>query len=280
MVSHVPPGTPTIALNNGVDMPQLGCGVFRVADAESVVAAALQAGYRLIDTAASYENESGVGRAIRATDVDRDSLFVTTKLANSSQGYDTALRAFDESMQRLGLEIVDLYLVHWPMPAKHRYLDTWRAFEQIYASGRARAVGVCNFTEEHLRRLTDHSDLVPAVNQIELHPGYPQTALRAANASLGVVTEAWSPLGRGAALLNRPEVASIAAAHGRTSAQVVLRWHLEEGHVVIPKSADPLRLHSNLDVFDFALTGREHSVLSNLSGPGRVGPDPLTFEGH
>jgi len=186
LVSHVPPGTPTIALNNGVEMPQLGCGVFRVADAESVVAAALRAGYRLIDTAASYENESGVGRAIRATDVDRDSLFITTKLANSSQGYDTALRAFDESLRRLDLQLVDLYLVHWPMPAKHRYLDTWRAFEQIYASGRARAVGVCNFTEEHLRRLTDHSDLVPAVNQIELHPGYPQTALRAANASLGV----------------------------------------------------------------------------------------------
>jgi diketogulonate reductase-like aldo/keto reductase len=254
--------------------------MFRVADAESVVSVALQAGYRLIDTAASYENEIGVGRAIDAVCVDRADLFITTKLANSSQGYDLAMRAFDDSLDRLGLPVVDLYLVHWPMPAKDRYLDTWRAFEQIYASGRARAVGVCNFTEEHLRRLAEHSDLIPAINQIEVHPGYPQHALRAANATLGVVTEAWSPLGRGAALLDRPEVVSIAAAHKKTPAQVVLRWHVDEGHVVIPKSVDPVRLRSNLDVFDFALTDDERSVLTNLPGPGRVGPDPLTFDAH
>jgi 2,5-diketo-D-gluconate reductase A len=280
LATHLPSVSPAIGLNNGVAMPQLGCGVFRVADAEPVVSAALQAGYRLIDTAASYGNEASVGRAVRSAEVDRDDLFVTTKLANSKQGYDTALRAFDESLRQLGLPVVDLYLVHWPMPAKDRYLDTWRAFEQIYASGRARAVGVCNFAEEHLRRLADHSDLVPAVNQIELHPGYPQTALRATNASFGVVTEAWSPLGRGADLLDRPEVVSIAVAHERTPAQVVLRWHLDEGHVVIPKSADPQRLRSNLDVFDFALTEDDRTVLGALSGPGRVGPDPLTFDAH
>lgn len=280
MSTHAPSAIPLIGLNNGVAIPQLGCGVFRVVDAEPVVSAALQAGYRLIDTAASYNNETSVGRAVRAADVDRDALFITTKLANSDQGYDATLRAFDASLKRLDLEVVDLYLVHWPMPAKGRYLDTWRAFEQIYASGRARAVGVCNFTEEHLRRLAENSDLVPAVNQIELHPGYPQAALRAANASLGVITEAWSPLGRGAALLDRPEVVSIAVAHGRTPAQVVLRWHLDEGHAVVAKSADPLRLRSNLNVFDFALSEHEQSVLANLPGPGRVGPDPLTFDEH
>ncbi|HEY2044614.1 MAG TPA: aldo/keto reductase [Jatrophihabitans sp.] len=269
-----------IALNNGVQMPQLGCGVFRVADAEPVVASALQAGYRLIDTAASYQNEASVGRAIRSSGIDRENLFVTTKLANSDQGYDCALRAFDHSLDLLGLDSVDLYLIHWPVPAKDAYLQTWRAFEEIYASGRARAVGVSNFTEEHLRRLAEHSDLRPAINQVELHPGFTQDSLRALHAYMGIVTEAWSPLGRGAALLDRPEVASIARDQQRTAAQVVLRWHLDEGHVVIPKSSDPARLRSNLDVFDFSLTEQERSILSALPEPGRVGPDPLTFDGH
>jgi 2,5-diketo-D-gluconate reductase A len=273
-------GWPTISLNNGVQMPQLGCGVFRVEDAEPVVSSALQAGYRLIDTAASYQNEASVGRAIRASGLDRESLFITTKLANSDQGYDRALRAFDRSLDELGLDTVDLYLIHWPVPTKDAYLQTWRAFEEIYAAGRARAVGVSNFTEEHLRRLAEHTDLRPAVNQIEVHPGYTQDSLRAAHAALGVITEAWSPLGRGAALLDRPEVASISRDHQRTPAQVVLRWHLDQGHVVIPKSADPARLRSNLDLFDFALTEQERSILSALPEPGRVGPDPLTFDSH
>jgi 2,5-diketo-D-gluconate reductase A len=271
---------PTVVLNNGVEMPQIGCGVFRVADAAPVVRSALDAGYRLLDTAASYGNEAAVGQAIRDSELDPVSLFVTTKLANSDQGYDRTMRAFDHSLEQLGLPAVDLYLIHWPVPARDLYLSTWRAFEQIYANGGARAVGVCNFQVEHLRRLADNSDLVPAVNQIELHPGYPQERLRAVNAGLGVITEAWSPLGRGSALLDRPEVISIAGELGRTPAQTVIRWHLDEGHVLIPKSVDPGRLRSNIDVFGFALEEAQRSLLSRLSGPGRVGPDPLVFDEH
>ncbi len=261
-------------------MPQLGFGVFRVPNAEAVVSAALRVGYRLVDTAASYQNERGVGQAIRDADVDPASIFITTKLANSDQGYDRALRAFEQSLRTLGMPAVDLYLIHWPVPTRDLYLQTWRALEQIYASGRARAVGVCNFTEAHLRRLSDHSNLVPAVNQIELHPGFVQKALRAANQALGVTTEAWSPLGRGQELLASPRVVTIAHELGRTPAQVVIRWHLDEGHVAIPKSADPAHLRKNLDCFDFSLTDEQRSVLTGLSAPGRVGPDPQTFDEH
>lgn len=275
-----PATQPTVLLNNGVEMPQIGCGVFRVAHAVPVVTAALEAGYRLVDTAASYGNEAAVGQAIRDSNLDPASLFVTTKLANSDQGYDRALRAFDQSLERLGLPAIDLYLIHWPVPMRNQYLSTWRAFEQIYASGRARAVGVCNFQAEHLRRLADNSDLNPSVNQIELHPGYPQTELRAANAALGVITEAWSPLGRGSALLDRQEVITVARELDRTPAQTVIRWHLDEGHVVIPKSSDPGRLRSNLNVFDFALDVRQRAVLNHLTEPGRVGPDPMVFDEH
>ncbi|MGH3471220.1 MAG: aldo/keto reductase [Nocardioidaceae bacterium] len=263
-------------------MPQLGCGVFRVPDAlaDTTVSTALQAGYRLIDTAASYGNEQGVGRAIRNASVPRECLFVSTKLKNSDQGYDRTLRAFDRSLLNLGLETVDLYLIHWPAPQRDLYLDSWRALEQIQASGRASAIGVCNFTAGHLQRLSEHSDVVPAVNQVELHPGYVQRELRAVHEVRGIVTEAWSPLGRGEALLDRPDVQDIARSSGRTAAQIVLRWHLDEGHVVIPKSAHPDRLRSNLDVFDFALTDGQRLVLSNLPGPARVGPDPETFDEH
>jgi 2,5-diketo-D-gluconate reductase A len=271
---------PTVQLYNGVAMPQLGLGVFKVDDTESVVSDALEAGYRLIDTAASYENEEGVGRALARSGVPRDEVFVTTKLQNSRQGYDSAFAAFDQSLERLGLDYVDLYLIHWPVPSKGLYLETWRAFEEIYASGRARAVGVCNFTVEQIRHLSGHTALIPTVNQVELHPGYPQVRLREVNEELGIVTEAWSPLGRGPALLDLPEVTSIASAHGATPAQVVIRWHLDEGHVVIPKSANPARLRENLDVFGFELTAAERQVLTDLPGPGRVGPDPMTFDLH
>ncbi|MDT4894031.1 MAG: 2,5-diketo-D-gluconate reductase [Pseudonocardiales bacterium] len=271
---------PTVQLNNGVSMPQIGCGVFRVADAEPVIAAALDTGYRLFDTAHSYENEASVGKAIRDSGVDPRSLFVTTKLANSDQGYERAMRAFEQSLALLQLPAVDLYLIHWPVPARDLYVETWQAFEQIYASGRARAVGVCNFNAEHLHRLVDNSDLTPAVNQVELHPGFPQLGLRAVHAALGITTEAWSPLGRGSALLDRPEVTAIAEEVERTPAQVVLRWHLDEGHVVIPKSTNPKRLQSNLEVFDFTLSDAQRSVLSELPEPGRVGPDPLLFDEH
>lgn len=271
---------PTVRLNNGVSMPQLGCGVFRVPDAYPVITAALTAGYRQLDTARSYGNEAAVGRAIRDSGIDPMALFVTTKLANSDQGYDRALRAFDRSLAQLQLPAVDLYLIHWPVPKRDLYVETWRAFEAIYATGRARAVGVCNFNAEHLHRLADNSDLIPAVNQVELHPGYPQVELRRVHSEMGVTTEAWSPLGRGSALLDRPEVTAIASATGRTAAQVVLRWHLDEGHVVIPKSADPNRLRANFDVFGFELTDPQRATLSRLPGPGRVGPDPLVFDEH
>ena len=270
---------PTVTLNNGVEMPQLGFGVFLVPPDEVVepVRAALDAGYRLIDTATLYGNEEGVGRAISESGVPRDELFVTTKVWNSDQGYDRTLEAFDNSLKLLGLDVVDLYLIHWPTPARDLYVDTWRALERIYADGRARAIGVSNFTVPHLDRVVAEGTVVPAVNQVELHPGFPQDELRAANARHGVVTEAWSPLGRGHGLLDRPEVVAIADAHGRTPAQVVLRWHLQLGVVAIPKSVRAERIRENVDVFAFELTPDEMAILSALDGPGRVGPDPDTM---
>lgn len=271
---------PTLTLNNGVQMPQLGCGMFKVDDAGATVSAAIAAGYTLIDAAASYGNEGGVGKALGETSVTRREIFVTSKVANSSQGRDATLRAFDDSLARLRLDELDLYLIHWPVPAKDLYLETWHALEEIYASGRVRAIGVSNFQGEHLIRLTENSSVVPAVNQIELHPGYVQDQLRTLHRSLGITTQAWSPLGRGSALLGLPAVEAIAEATGRTPAQVVIRWHLEEGHALIPKSTNPDRLSENLDVLDFELSTRHHDILSALAGPGRVGPDPETFGLH
>lgn len=275
MSDHVP----SITLNNGITMPQLGFGVFLVPPDEVVepVTAALEAGYRLIDTASMYGNEEGVGRAIVGSGIPRDEIFVTTKVWNSDQGYDNTLRAFDQSLKLLGLDVIDLYLIHWPTPARDLYVDTWRALERIYADGRARAIGVSNFTVGHLDRVIGEGTVVPAVNQIELHPGLPQDELRAAHARHGIATEAWSPLGRGHGLLDRPEVAAIAVAHGCTPAQVVLRWHVQLGIVVIPKSVHPERIRENADVFGFELTQDEMSTLSALDGPGRVGPDPETM---
>jgi len=270
---------PTITLNNGVKMPQLGFGVFQVPPDEVVepVRAALDAGYRLIDTATLYANEEGVGRAIAESGVPRDDVFVTTKVWNSDQGYDRTLQAFDHSLKLLGLDVVDLYLIHWPTPARDLYVDTWRALERIYADGRARAIGVSNFTPAHLERLIGEGTVTPAVNQIELHPGLPQDELRAAHARHGIATEAWSPLGRGQGLLDRREVVAIARDCDRTAAQVVLRWHLQLGIVVIPKSVRAERIRENIDVFDFELTADQMAILSALDGPGRVGPDPETM---
>ena len=270
---------PMITLNNGIAMPQLGFGVFLVPPDEVVepVRTALDAGYRLIDTATLYGNEEGVGRAIAESGISRDEIFVTTKVWNSDQGYDRTLQAFDHSLKLLGLDAVDLYLIHWPTPARDLYVDTWRALERIYADGRARAIGVSNFTVGHLDRLIGEGTVVPAVNQIELHPGLPQDELRAAHARHGIATEAWSPIGRGQGLLDRREVVAIANAHGRTAAQVVLRWHIQLGNVVIPKSVHAERIRENVDVFDFELTTEEMAVLSALDGPGRVGPDPETM---
>ncbi len=271
---------PSLTLNNGVEMPQLGFGVWQVPDDEAAnaVGTAIQAGYRSIDTAAIYENETGTGKAIAASDVPRDELFVTTKLWNSEQGYDSTLRAFDDSLAKLGLDYVDLYLIHWPLPSKGAYVDTYKAFEKIYADGRAKAIGVSNFLPEHLERLIGETAVVPAVNQIELHPHLQQSESRAFHAEHGIATEAWSPLGQGKGLLEVPTVVAIAQKHGKTPAQVVLRWHLQIGNVVIPKSVTPSRIAENIDVFGFELDADDLAAFAALDEGKRLGPDPATFD--
>ncbi|GIF04039.1 aldo/keto reductase [Actinoplanes siamensis] len=272
------PVIPTIELNNGIAMPQVGYGVFQIPEAETTeaVSAALQAGYRSIDTASAYGNETGVGAALKASGIPRDELFITTKLWNSDQGYDSTLRAFDASLGRLGLEQLDLYLIHWPTPKHEKYLDTWRALEKIYAEGRVRAIGVSNFLPEHLRAVAGLGGTIPAVNQIEVHPALQQRDAQEANRELGVVTEAWSPLAQ-AGVLDDPAVTGIAQELGRTPAQVVLRWHLQQGRVIIPKSATPSRIRENLDLFDFELSAEQVSAIDALESDGRTGPHPDFF---
>ncbi|MCM2386903.1 aldo/keto reductase [Streptomyces sp. CWNU-1] len=260
-------------------MPQLGFGVWQVPDdeAERAVTTALEAGYRSIDTAAVYENEAGTGRAVAASGLPREDLFITTKLWNSDQGYDATLRAFDSSQQRLGLDYVDLYLIHWPMPAKDTAADTYRAFEKLLQDGRVKAIGVSNFLTEHLEQLIQKTSVVPAVNQVELHPHLQQDELREFHAQHGIATEAWSPLGQGKGLLEVPTVIAVAQKHGRTPAQVVLRWHIQLGNVVIPKSVTPSRIRENLDVFGFELDTDDLAALRALDEDRRLGPDPATF---
>ncbi|KQX12869.1 oxidoreductase [Streptomyces sp. Root431] len=260
-------------------MPQLGFGVWQVPDDEAAtaVSTALEAGYRSIDTAAIYQNERGTGQAVAASGIPREELFVTTKLWNSEQGYDATMRAFDASLEKLGLDHVDLYLIHWPLPEKDAYVDTYRAFEKIHADGRARAIGVSNFLPEHLERLIGETSVVPAVNQIELHPQLQQTASREAHARHGIATEAWSPLGQGKGLLEVPAIVAIARKHERTPAQVVLRWHLQLGNVVIPKSVTPSRIRENIDVFDFTLDPEDLAAIAALDENRRIGPDPAEF---
>lgn len=266
---------PTVTLNNGVEIPQLGFGVFQVPDDQTTAAvtAALQAGYRSIDTAAIYGNETGVGRALAASGLPREELFVTTKLWNADHGYDATLRAFDASLAKLGLDYVDLYLIHWPTPARDLYLDSWRALERLAAEGGIRAAGVSNFQPAHLKRLLDSSALTPAVNQIELHPGLQQADLRAFHAQHGIATEAWSPLAQGA-VLDDSAITAIATRTGKSPAQVVLRWHLQLGNIVIPKSVTPSRIRQNLDVLDFQLTGEEMASIAATDRGLRTGPHP------
>ncbi|EXU64864.1 oxidoreductase [Streptomyces sp. PRh5] len=272
---------PFITLNNGVRMPQLGFGVWQIPDDEAQVAVrnALDAGYRSIDTAAIYGNEEGTGKGLAASGIARDELFVTTKLQNADQGYDSTLRAFDASLTRLGLEYVDLYLIHWPLPGVDKYVDTWKAFEKIYSEGRAKAIGLSNFHPAHTQRLLSETSIVPVIDQIELHPQLPQAELRAFNARHDIATEAWSPLGQGKGLLEDPKLAAIAEKHGKSPAQVVLRWHLDLGNVVIPKSVTPSRIKENIDVFDFQLDSEDLAAIDSLETGVRLGSDPETFNG-
>lgn len=271
---------PELTLGNGLRIPQLGFGVWQVPQEEVVaaVSTALETGYRSIDTAAAYGNEEGVGEALRRSGLARGELFVTTKLANPDQGYDATLRAFEASLGRLNLDTVDLYLVHWPMPRRNLYVPTWKALERLYAEGRVRAIGVSNFQRPHLERVMEEGGITPMVNQIELHPLLTQADMRSFDAKHGIVTEAWSPLGQGK-LLGHPTVVAVAEEHGRTPAQVLLRWHIQLGNVVIPKSVTPERIRSNFQVFDFELSRAEMDRISGLNTDSRFGPDPDDFDG-
>ncbi len=271
---------PSVTLNDGCRMPQLGLGVWRTPkdDAARVVKVAIEAGYRSIDTAAAYANERGVGEGITSADASGEPVFLTTKLWNDNQGYDAALEAFDKSVGRLGVEAVDLYLIHWPAPKKGLYLETWRAFVRLRDEGRARSIGVSNFGSEHLERVIGETGVAPAVNQIELHPSFQQRSLRDFHAKHGIHTESWSPLGQGQQLAD-PVVGEIAAKHGKTPAQVVIRWHLDNGLIVIPKSVTPSRIRENIGVFDFTLDAADLERMASLdSAGGRIGPDPMTAD--
>ncbi|WP_281186205.1 aldo/keto reductase [Nocardia crassostreae] len=269
---------PSIVLNDGQVMPKLGFGVFQVAAdvAVNTVATALQVGYRSIDTAAVYRNEAETGRAISESGLPRDEIFVTTKVWNDHQGYDATLRAFDESMKLLGLDHLDLYLIHWPIAQANLYVDTFRALQALKSQGRITSIGVSNFQRPHLERIIAETGETPVVNQIELHPYLSQPDLRAFHAEHGIATEAWSPLGQGAELTD-PVITAIAAETGRTPAQVILRWHMQLGNVAIPKSITPSRIAENFEVFDFELTGDQMARIHALDKGTRIGPDPDTF---
>ncbi len=277
MTTH--PGTvPSLELNDGRRIPQLGFGVFQVPSEQTaeVVAHALGAGYRLIDTAAAYGNEAGVGEAIARSGLDREQVFVTTKLWNDSQGHDRARRSFEKSLDRLGLDHVELYLIHWPAPDRGLYVETWQALCELREDGRARSIGVSNFRVEDLERIIDATGTVPAVNQIELHPALQQAELREFHARHAIVTEAWSPLGKGQ-LLGDSVIAEIAADCDRTPAQAVLRWHLQLGNVAIPKSVTPRRIEENFQLFDWELDAEQMSAIGALDRGERTGPDPAAF---
>lgn len=270
---------PTITLNNDVRIPQVGFGVFQIPpeDTRRAVRDALDVGYRHIDTARIYQNEQAVGEAVRDSGLPAEDVFVTTKCWNTDQGYDDALRAFDRSVDALGLERVDLYLIHWPVPSQDRYVDTWRALEKLYADGRVRAIGVSNFGIAHLERLMQQTQIVPAVNQIELHPWLPQDELRAFHIVNGIATQAWSPIARGGDLLRNTTLRGLADKHGRTVAQVVLRWHIQLGNIVLPRTVRRARAVENLALFDFELDDGDMQSITYLAAGKRIGPDPETF---
>ena len=269
---------PTITLNDGNTIPQLGFGVWQVStdDIVASVSKALEIGYRHIDTAAIYGNEEGVGRAIAESGVPRDELFVTTKLWNDKHGHDDALAAIQTSLEKLGLEYVDLYLIHWPTPEKDNYVEAWLALEEIKNKGWTRSIGVSNFQEEHLRRVVAESSTVPTVNQIELHPTFSQEPLVAVNSELGVVTQSYSPLGL-AKDLDSPQIQELAGKLGRTPAQVILRWHIQKGYIVFPKSVTPSRIEENFTIFDFELSAEDIAAVDAVNVDGRNNPHPDEF---
>lgn len=268
---------PTVTLHNGVEIPQLGLGVFQVPEdgTQALVEDALASGYRHIDTAAGYYNEDGVGAALKASGLPREDIFVTTKLRNGDQGFDKALEAFENSRKALGVDVVDLYLIHWPVPSLDLYVETWRAFEKLYADGAVRAIGVSNFLPDHLDRLVAESEILPVVNQVEVHPTLQQADVLANTLGHGIAVEAYSPLGRGNDLDN-PAVAAIAARLGATPAQVILRWHLDAGRIVIPKSVTPERYRANLAAVELELTDADRAAIDALEEGNRLGADPAT----
>jgi len=268
------PTQPSVALNDGVAMPQFGLGVFQTPPeaTEQVVRLAVDQGYRLVDTASMYRNEAGVGQAL----LGRPDVFVTTKLGNSDHGFDQTLRAFDESMRRLSRDRLDLYLIHWPRPRVNRYVESWKAFVRLQKDGRIRSIGVSNFNRDHLERIIGETGVAPSVNQIELHPRFQQKALRAFHDQRGIKTESWSPLGRGR-FMSEPSIVDIAAKHRKTPAQVVIRWHLDSGLIVIPKTVRLERLKENIGALDFRLDAEDMRRIETLDSPGgRIGPDPAT----
>ena len=269
---------PTVLLNNGVEIPQLGFGVFQIKPAETAAAvtAALEVGYRHIDTAEMYANEKEVGQAIAQSDLDPSDVFVTSKLNNGFHAYDDALRAFDRTLTDLRLERIDLFLIHWPLPNIGDYVQTWRALEKIYADGRARAIGVSNFQAHHLRRLHEETTIIPAVNQIEVHPYLTQEELRAFDAEHEIATEAWSPIAQGG-VLNDPVITEIARSQGKSPAQVVLRWHIQLDNIVFPKSTTASRVKENFEIFDFELADGDIALISALNKDERIGPNPDEF---
>ncbi|MGP0224918.1 aldo/keto reductase [Paenarthrobacter sp. NCHU4564] len=274
--------SPTLTFNDGNTIPQLGYGVWQVEDdvAEKVVRQAFEAGFRHIDTAKIYGNEAGVGRAIASSGLSAEDIFITTKLWNADQGYESTLAAFEESLDRLGLETLDLYLIHWQQPKQDKYVDTWKALIELQKRGRVKSIGVSNFTIEGLQRIIDETGVVPAINQIELHPFFNQSELREFNASKGILTQAWSPLGQGGELLENATVAEIAAKHHATPAQVVIAWHLAIGNVVIPKSVTESRIQENFAALSVKLDDADVQAINGLDrgDEGRIGPDPAVSD--
>jgi 2,5-diketo-D-gluconate reductase A len=270
---------PNVRLNNGVDIPQLGFGVFQIRPRDTVeaVSTALRIGYRHVDTAEMYGNEKEVGEAIARSGIDRSDVFVTSKLNNNKHTFDDALRAFDQTLVALDMERIDLFLIHWPMPTVNDFVERWKALERVYAEGRARAIGVSNFEDHHLQRLFEETEIVPAVNQVEVHPYLAQNELLAFDAEHGIATEAWAPLVQGA-VLDDDAVLDVTQAYGTSAAQVVLRWHVQRGSIVFPKSVTPQRIQENFDIFDFELSDADMKRISALDRDGRTGPEPDTFD--